>query len=95
MEGGTAVLFASLEKNFENLDILVKALGADVDLENKFTLTPLMSCLEYDLYESCAKTVKAWRRSIEGKPPRTSRHVCRGEMRLEIVHLVLTKGFQA
>ena len=58
VEGGTAVLFASLEKNFENLDILVKALGADVDLENKFTLTPLMSCLEYDLYESCAKLLK-------------------------------------
>ena len=58
VEGDTAVLFASREKNFENLEILVKALGADVDFENKFTLTPLMSCLEYDLYESCAKLLK-------------------------------------
>ena len=58
IEGDTAVLFASREKNFENLDILVKALGADVDYENKFTLTPLMSCLENDLYESCARLLK-------------------------------------
>jgi len=58
VEGDTALNFASREKNFENLDILIKALGADVDRENKFTHTPLMSCLESDNFESCAKLLK-------------------------------------